>query len=170
MQVRIWNCLSELNYQERGYFSVRNNIYSESSISLQEEYEFLRNEVEVSKSLAAEAEVDVTLCINYPEDALFKLQQQITNNFRMCEYYSKLISTQIRVDATYNTDVLINHVELFEFQLESCRGDFIYIQPLLTKIESAIFDYHQKIDLEMKNSQKLYDELKILIKECNSQE
>lgn len=170
MQIRIWNSLSELDYQERGYLSARNNVYGESSTALQQEYQTLRNELEASKSLASEAGVDATSCINYPEEAIFKLQQQIADNFLMCQYYSNLESTQIRVDATYNTDVLINHVEIFEFQLEFCSGDFICVEPLLSKIELAIVDYPQKIDLELENSQKLYDELKVSIKNCLSEE
>lgn len=168
MQIRIWNSISELDYQERDFFKHRDNVFQESTVALQQKYESLLGQITASKILAETANINVSSCVDEPEEALFNLQKQITSNFWMCEWDANQESRKIVVETTYNTDILINHVEVFEFQIESCRGNFICIQPILTQIQLAIVTYPLKIDEELESSQNLFDQLKVFITKCDA--
>jgi hypothetical protein len=63
----------------------------------------------------------------------------------------------------------MNDARVFYFHIDSCRGDFLCISPIVTKIELAMIEIPQKIGVEVERAADLYDDLKVSIGQCTDQ-
>ena len=139
---------------------------SAAEIAIQQEYQAFTTQVTTLKDLAQSAGYNVDICLQINEPLLDQLPQEIIDTLMECLAFANLEVTIIQNDSRYRIDILMNEVNVFDFQLDLCAGDFLCMSPLVEAIELALVNIPQKIGLIVQEAGDLAEDLKVLIKEC----
>jgi hypothetical protein len=153
----------------REVYSFRDASITEANLSIQQEYETLDGQLTTIKDLAQAAGQDINICLETNEPLLNQLPDNIIASLRDCLAFANQELTIILNDARYRIDTTMNDARVFYFQIDSCRGDFLCISPIVTKIELAMIEIPQKIGVEVERAADLYDDLKVSIGQCTDQ-
>lgn len=159
-----------------GSASVDNNIYDvymvrdqameEARIDFQQERDTLLGELQTLESLGETAGVDVTACTDSEKDRINNLLNTLNDELNKCLAFSNQEVTIIQNDAYYYMSTKMTYVEVFNFQIDYCRGDFLCVSPILERVELAMVEIPEEIGVEANKAGELCDDLKVLVKQC----
>ncbi|KAJ3665294.1 hypothetical protein Zmor_000795 [Zophobas morio] len=158
--------ISSVDNMMRQLFSFRNYAMLSATSAARELFQTFNNQITTLKDLAHAANQNIDVCLENNEPLLTDLYEDVVNILWECLTFADREMSIIQKEANYKIDTLMSEVNMFDFQVDLCAGDFLCMSSLITEIELAMIKIPQKIGLEVEQVNELFNELKVLIQEC----